>query len=78
MPLKLTQLRFKVASQLRMAPVPQQGSPIAAPQAAHMSAPPPVPATQAKPDPQLPAPKMPPPPPPPVRGQHGWPSPPHA
>jgi hypothetical protein len=76
MPLKLTQLRFKVASQLRMAPVPQQGSPIAAPQAAHMSAPPPVPATQAKPDPHVPAPKMP--LPPPVPGQQGWPSPPQA
>jgi hypothetical protein len=77
-PLKLTHDRLRLASQLRFMPVPQQGWPMAAPQAAHMSAPPPVPATQANPVLQVPAPKGPPGPPPPVRGQQGWPSPPQA
>jgi hypothetical protein len=71
-PLNMTQLRFRLLSQLRFMPVPQQGWPIAAPQAAHASAAPFVPATQANPVEQVPAPNGPPGPPgPPVRGQHG-------
>jgi hypothetical protein len=77
-PLKLTQERLRVASQLRVVPVPQQGWPIAAPHALQLSAAPFVPATQANPVLQVPAPNGPPGPPPPVRGQQGWPSPPHA
>jgi hypothetical protein len=77
-PLKLTQERLRVASQLRFIAVPQQGWPIAAPHALQLSAPPFAPATQANPVLQVPAPKGPPGPPPPVRGQQGSPSPPQA
>jgi hypothetical protein len=69
-PLKFTQLRFKLASQARIVPVPQQGCPIAAPHAEQLSAAPLVPATQANPVEQDPIPNGPP-PPPPVRGQQG-------
>lgn len=62
-PLKLTQLRPALLSQVRPAAAsPQQGWPIAEPHAVQLAAAPPVPATQAKPAPQVP-----PPPPKPAR-----------
>jgi hypothetical protein len=77
MPLKLTQLSPRLSSQVRApaAPPPQQTCPIAEPQAVQLAAAPIAPATQAKPDEQVPAP---PPGPAAAPGQHGCPAPPQA
>ena len=76
MPLKLTQLRPRLSSQVRApaAPPPQQACPIAEPQAVQLAAAPIAPAMQAKPDEHVP----PPPPKPAPPGQQGCPAPPHA